>query len=70
VYVESAGGGTPLIPSSRSRFFPLSESKLGFVGAETARDGCGWLFKGGTVDEGLELNLGTAELGRGTAEEG
>ena len=70
VYVESAGGGTPLIPSSRSRFFPLSESELVFVGAETATDGCDWRFKDGAVDEGLELDLGTAELGRGTAEEG
>lgn len=68
VYVESAGKGTPLIPSSRSRFFPLSESELVFVGAETASNGCDWRFKDGAVDEGFDL--GTAEVGRGTAEEG
>lgn len=66
VYVESAGGGTPLIPSSRSRFFPLSESELVSVGAETASGGCDWRL----VDEGLDIDLGTAELGCGTADEG
>lgn len=78
IYVDSAGGGTPLtgiVPSSRSRFFPLSESELALVGVDTMGGGTGscLIFSVGAVGGSLgavEPGLGAVEPGRGAVEPG